>query len=276
VIISGVYVIAKAAFLGFVQGATEFLPVSSSGHLVIIGALVGLPQTGIAFEVAVHLATTLAVIAVFRRRVWAVLLGFFRLLGGINRIASLVREDRDVRWAAGIIVGTFPAVAVGLLFESKIEIVFTRPFLAALFLSFTGVVLLLTALARRGESRVNTSRALVVGCAQALAILPGVSRSGMTIATGLFLRVKPESAAEFSFLLSIPAILGAGVIKSIEAANEGLGGIPATAYLAGAAVAFAVGYASLVWLMRVVRRGRFAYFGMYCVVVGVSAVIYFP
>ncbi len=256
----------SAIILGLVQGLTEFLPVSSSGHLVLAEKFLGISaSTELTFEVLLHLSTVLAVVVYFRKRLARILTSFFRPSENHNRA--------ERKTAGMIIVATIPAAAAGLLFEKKVELAFNSPRFTALFLICTGVVLLLTGLVKRGNNQVGYKAGFIIGIAQAFALLPGISRSGMTISAGLFQKIKPAEAAEFSFLISLPAVIGAIVLKSfklIEAfQTSGIGH-----YLLGCAAAFVSGYLSIAVLLKIVGKGKFFYFGLYCLAIGLIGTIF--
>mgnify|MGYP003290391261 CR=1 FL=1 len=237
----------EALILGVVQGLTEFLPVSSSAHLVMVEELLGANEPGIAFDVLVHGATLLAVLVYFRRR-----------------IVWLVR-DRSWSYAGKIVVGTIPAGVVGLLFESKLESTFSDLPLLVVTLALTGFLLL--SLDAIPEDRAEVEEpswwlAWWVGCAQMVSILPGISRSGSTIVTARWLRLSPAPAAEFSFLLSIPALAGALVLQLGEIRSAGAG--QGAAYLLGWIAAFVSGIVAIMLVFRLLASGRFALFGWYC------------
>jgi undecaprenyl-diphosphatase len=255
----------EALLLGLVQGLTEFLPVSSSGHLVLTRELLGLEPTGLALEVSVHAATLLAVVVVL----WREVLGLVR--GGLNLLRG--RADEDGRLLLLVALGTIPAVAVGLLLKDEIERAFADPRYAAVGLIFTAVLLAPTWFRHGGERRIDAVLAVVIGCAQALAICPGVSRSGSTIAVALLLGAAAPRAFAFSFLLSIPAILGATVLVLPDALGEGAAPGLVGNCLAAALAAFVSGVVALRLLRRVVERGRLAVFAPYCLVVGVLALL---
>ena len=206
----------ESVLLGLVQGITEFLPISSSGHLVLGQALLGVEKSGITFEVAVHLATAAAVAVYYRRRLWGMLISL-RLVFSPRVRGPEARADEKyvvdlehLRLLWYVALGTVPAAAVGLLFKDFFKEFFYSPHLVCVLLLVTGGLLMSTRLvaSTSGRRRLVWSTALLIGVAQAAAILPGISRSGATIAVGLLLGLKAEKAAEFSFLLALPAILG--------------------------------------------------------------------
>jgi len=249
--------------LGVLQGLTEFLPVSSSGHLVLAKALLGLREQGIALEVTVHFGTLLAIITVFYAEVREVLRDF---LGGLLPGGARFRRKKGWRWAWGITVGSVPAGLVGVGLKDQVEEAFSSPTLVCLALIVTGFVLWSTRWAKVEGREVRLPDALFVGLAQALSVLPGISRSGATISAGLWRGLGREEAAEFSFLLALPAILGASVLE----AKELLSSPPpfAPALLGGLVSSYVSGYLALKLLLGVVRRGRLERFSYYCWALG--------
>jgi undecaprenyl-diphosphatase len=250
----------EALLLGIVQGATEFLPVSSSGHLVLTEALLGVSEGGLFLEVLLHAATLLAVLLYFRKRVgWLLVEG--------SRRGAEGREAR--RWIVWLLLGTLPAGAVGILFEEGVARVFESPGVALVGLLVTGAVLWSSRWARsRGRSPLGV-RALLIGLGQAAAILPGISRSGTTIAVGMWAGVPRSDAAEFSFLLSVPAIGGATVLQVLDIAGSGAApGLAALPLLLGFASAFVSGYAAIAGLLAVLRRRGLTPFAWYCWAIG--------
>ena len=260
----------QAILLGILQGATEFIPISSSGHLVLLPWLLDWPEPGLAFDAIVHWGTVLAVLAVFWR-------DLYRLLGaGLKSLRTRSLAGPDARVAWWIVIGTIPAVIIGYLFQDFFEALFGTPVAAAGFLLVTGVVL---SLSERLGARVREAEemswldALLVGLAQAAAIAPGISRSGATIAAGLLLGVKRASAARYSFLLSVPAVLGAGVLSLLDLASEGglAGNWP---LLAASSLAAAVsGYLCIRFLLSYLRRGRLYVFAVYVWLFGAASLV---
>lgn len=256
-----------AIILGLVQGLTEFLPVSSSAHLVFAERLLGTkPTAAITFEVMLHLGTLIAVLIYFRNKIWRMITGLF---------PPYTREKRpNLQYAIIIVLATIPAAVLGLLFKDEVEAAFNSPNLAGGFLMITGVILLATHFIKKGTRSINPTNGLLIGLAQAIALLPGISRSGMTISAGLFQKIDPAEAAEFSFLLSLPAVLGAIVLKTFTLLKTGLDTQELDHYIIGTFVAFVVGYASIFWLMRLVKKGQFFYFGIYCLAIGLLAALF--
>ena len=242
-----------AIFWGIIQGLTEFLPVSSSGHLVLIPALLDRPGPDLATNAIIHLGTLAAVVVYYR-----------------GDIAKMAKFDRPARRLITIIViGTVPAVILGLLFEDTIEELVSDPKAVAYMLIATGVVLLATTQLRLGDKRtedVEPRDGFLIGLAQSLALIPGISRSGMTISAGLSRGVGRTESARFAFLLGIPVIAGAGLFQIAELVNSG-GAIPATVWVS-MVVAGLTGYAAIAILLRALTRIGLAPFGLYCITFG--------
>jgi undecaprenyl-diphosphatase len=247
--------------LAVVQGVAEFLPISSSGHLIVLGNWLGgsdgaLPDLN-DVNIVLHLGTLGSILAFYWRRV-----------------LKLLTDDRRVIWL--MFIGTLPAVFVGLPLKLLFEDVLESPLVAGLLFPVTGLVLLATLRLPTGEidyRKMSWRDALIIGCCQAVAILPGLSRSGSTIAAGLYRGLNRASAATFSFLLAIPAILGAGVLEGIDLLRDGKPiSVPVTQLLIGAAVSFVVGLGAIWLLNRWLQSGKLAIFAWYCIVLGVVVV----
>jgi undecaprenyl-diphosphatase len=260
-------------FLGLVQGLTEFLPVSSSGHLVLAEKILGLEPGNLRFEVAMHLATLLAVFAVFGGKILklarAVLLGRIRLVDGRWRFS-----DQNLRLALLLLLATIPAAAVGLLLDDLIEKAFANPLAVSLALLVTGGILFGTGKIARRRGDLNWKNSLLIGLSQALAIFPGISRSGSTISAGIYSGVDQEKAAEFSFLLSIPVILGAGLLEFRKISLQDLPSGELAGIVAGGIAAAASGYGAIKMLLGLVRRSKLQYFAYYCWAAGLSSLIW--
>lgn len=265
----------EAALLGLIQGLTEFLPVSSSGHLVLLQHLFGWTEPELFFDVSVHFGTLLAVCAVFAadlRKMAAAAVSLPSRLRSAGGIGPALRKDTELRMIALIAAGSVPTAAIGLMFHRIAERLFGSIFLVGVTLMVTGVLLWLTrytAASGRSIRGFRFADAVVVGLVQGLAILPGISRSGSTIAVSLFLGIDRELAGRFSFLLSLPAICGAMLLSLKDAA--GSGSVPPLWVLTGAAVAAGVGYAALRLLMHIVKRGTLHRFAPYCWALGAGA-----
>ena len=240
-----------AVLLGILQGLTEFLPVSSSGHLVLAQAILGVKQPGVSFEILAHLGTLLAVLIYFRSQVTLLVRSVFE---------GNMKEERAI--IGYLIIGTIPAALAGLLFKDFFEQAFSNPAMTSLMLFVTGLILLSTRFYRRGGKGVGILAAIIMGIGQAAAILPGISRSGTTIAAGMVSGVEPSRAAEFSFLLAIPAILGAMVLKRNELLNIDSSLIGQ--YLVGMVFSFLLALVAVHLVLAVVKRGKLDYFAYYC------------
>lgn len=260
--------------VGALQGATEFLPVSSDGHLVVVPALLGWPHPSLTYDVAVHVATALAVLLYFRRDWVRLIAGGWRGL----RLGAPWR-DADGKLLCAILLANVPAGVAGLLFKDWFESQFGAPRVGAMLLIVNAVILVaaeLLARTRRAapiadEHDVGYARGLAMGFAQIAAILPGISRSGTTIATGLSVGVKRETAARFSFLMAAPIIVAAGLVQGLDVLGDPAARAavePAGIVLAGCVTAFVVGVAAIEGLMWVVRRAPLYGFAGWCAVVG--------
>lgn len=247
--------------LGLVQGLTEFLPVSSSGHLVLVEALTGVHFQDVSVEVSLHVATLGSVLVLYGRRLWQIARGVLR------------RDPASVRYAGLLILATIPAGLVGVLFHRQIEERFhSLTWLGVQFL-ITGGILWMTR-GPRGERELPTPAAATgIGFAQAVAILPAISRSGATVAAALWSGLTPAAAAEFSFLLAIPVIAGAALVEVREAVLN-VSAIGLLPWAVSFIVAFAAGLWSIRLLIALLRRGRFHAFAPYCWAVGVFTIVY--
>ncbi len=267
----------QALILGAIQGITEFLPVSSSGHLVIAQHLFGISEPVLAFDIGVHVGTLMAVLLYFRTDLMDILASVLRWLRRslrMHRPAAIESSDVHLKMAALIVAGSIPTAIIGLLFNKVAEQLFSSPVLVGGALLVTAAALWATRwiTAEGGnEMAFSLPRAVGVGLVQGLAIVPGISRSGSTIAAGLFLGLNRNTAARFSFLLSIPAVAGAGLLGALDL-MEG-GGIAPLMIAEGLVASFAVGYGALAFLVYLVNRGRLHLFAPYCVLAAVVAVV---
>lgn len=254
-----------AIILGIVQGFTEFLPVSSSGHLELGKAILGdtsVPEESLLFTVVLHFATALSTIVVFRKDVWEILSGLLKF-----------KWNEETKFSLKIIISMIPAVLVGLFFEEQLEAFFggNIAFVGAMLI-ITAILLFLADRAKHTGKKVSNSNALVIGISQAIAMLPGISRSGATISTSVLLGNDKSKAARFSFLMVVPLIFGkiakdifSGDLSS-ESANIGLLSV-------GFIAAFLCGLLACTWMITLVRKSKLSYFAIYCVLVGVLAII---
>ena len=248
----------QAAFWGLIQGLTEFLPISSSGHLVLVPALLGREGPDLATSAVLHLGTLAAVLVYFRAEV-----------------GQMVRWTPEGRSLLRLLVlGTIPAAVIGLALSDRLDRINEDPDFVAVAMVLTGVMMIATRWIPAGARRLDETKngdAVFIGLAQALALMPGVSRSGTTIAAGQQRRFDRADAARFSFLLGIPAIAGGGLLSFVDLADEG--GSVGAELLVGVAVAAVVGYLAIAFLLRVIRAAGLVPFGIYCVAFGTLAFV---
>ncbi|MGB3209113.1 MAG: undecaprenyl-diphosphatase UppP [Desulforhopalus sp.] len=261
----------KAIILGIVQGLTEFLPVSSSGHLVIGSEFLNFHEQGVGFDVFLHLGTLVSVILVFRQEIIAMIKAPFAIIMG-SRDAT---DHHYFRWDVYVVLATLPAVFVGLFFKDAVEQLFSSLLVAYCMLIVTGLIMVFAQYLPERDKPINWHRGLLIGCAQACAILPGLSRSGSTIFAGMALGVAREKVARFSFIMSIPAILGAAVLQF----GELLGHPPSSDALlnlsAGTFMAAVSGYFAIKLLLDVIRRNRLQWFGYYCLLLATAGLMHY-
>lgn len=265
----------EALVLAMVQGFTEFLPVSSSGHLVLASTLLGVREPTITYEILVHFGTLIAIFVVFWQDILLLIGAAVKLVKNPKGIGKLWQQDAGVRMVLAIVVGTLPAVIVGLFFKDVIEQLFGSPHFVGYMLIITGTVLFVSDRVVLGKKRVEDISlldGLIIGVGQALAVLPGVSRSGTTIATGLFRGLSKESAARFSFLLTIPAILG-GMVLAIDDLAAGKVETPGWILISGTILAAITGYLAIKILLQVVRKGKLSWFAYYTWAVGALIIV---
>jgi undecaprenyl-diphosphatase len=264
--------ILKAVFLGIIQGLSEFLPISSSGHLVIAEYMLDFNIGGLAFEVFVHFGTLLAVLWVFRKDIVQLVLNIpsiFRL-----NSATLPAEKRHyARLGLFIIIGSLPAAVIGLFFEDAIEQIFESHLIALIMLFITGVIVWSSRYTRETKQDLNAFQAFLIGLAQAFAILPGISRSGSTIVTGLWLGIPRDLAARFSFLLSTPVIFGASLLKTKDVLTTPLPVKELWLVIAASIAAMISGYFAILWLLDIIKKQKLEWFGIYCMIVSLIGLI---
>lgn len=259
----------EALVLGLVQGLTEFLPVSSSGHLEIGKAIFGQTEEDLTFSIVVHGATALSTLFVFRKDIVGLIRGFF-----MNQTMpdSEVSARSYIGWLA---LSAVPAAIVGLTCRDFLESTFIgHPHHVGAMLLITAVILLLAQRLSGRSNPLNGWRAAVVGLAQAFAILPGISRSGSTISAALLLGISREEAARFSFLMALPPILGAMLLEIGDLSDSTAMGTSISTYLIGAAAAFISGTVACQWMIRLVKALNLGVFALYCAVAGVCAMVF--
>jgi undecaprenyl-diphosphatase len=257
--------IFEAIILGIVQGLTEFLPVSSSGHLEIAAALLGsnsLPEESLLFTVVVHFATALSTIVVFRKDVAEILEGLFQF-----------ENNEKTQFSLKIIVSMVPAVVVGLLFEEQLEQLFGgKVVFVGFMLLITALLLFLADKAKNTGKPVSFINAVIIGISQAIAMLPGISRSGATISTSVLLGIDKNRAARFSFLMVVPLILGK-IAKDILSGDLTYQSSQFGSMVIAFVAAFVAGLMACTWMIQLVRKSKLRYFSVYCVIVGLLAII---
>jgi undecaprenyl-diphosphatase len=262
----------QAIILGLVQGATEFVPISSSAHLVLIPALLGWNTPSFEFDVAVHFGTALAVIAYF----WADWVKLAR--AGFTWLRTRDSSDPDFRLLLFIVLGNIPAVILGLAFRHAFEEMFHDPMLAAwtLFLN-AGILVIGERLGKqeRGLEQINLIDAVTVGIAQAIAIIPGISRSGSTIAVGHIRNLTREAAARYSFLMVTPLLIAGGLVQLLELTGKNITGSQWLILGVGFLVALISGYTVIHWLLRFLRTRPMTVFAIYCAIFAIACLIIF-
>lgn len=266
--------IFDAIVLAILQGMTEFLPVSSSGHLVMAQQLLNLNDPRILmFDVFVHFGTLISIVIVF----WKDIAEIIRSCIGASLSLNLKKDYREsefFRTGVAIVIGSIPAAVIGLAFRKQVEDAFADPKLVAMNLVITGLILFLTRLARPvAGKRIGVVAALFIGIAQAVAILPGISRSGLTMSAAIYLKNSPVQAARFSFLLSVPVIFGASLLEVWSMVKDGsnIGTLP---IIIGTATAAVTGYIAIKVLLRIMEKGRFSWFSFYCLTVGILGIVF--
>lgn len=258
--------IIEAVILGIIQGLTEFLPVSSSGHLELAKYLFGqehLPQDSLLITVVLHAATAMSTIVIFRKDIAEIFKGLFQF-----------KWNKDTQYSLKIIVSMIPAALIGLFYNDAIEALYDGQVqLVGFMLIITGLLLFLADRAKVSEKGVSFKSSLIIGISQAIAILPGISRSGATISTAVLLGIDREKAARFSFLMVIPLILGK-MAKDIMDGALVQPDTPLLALTAGFISAFIVGLFACTWMISLVKRSKLKYFAIYCFIVGLTAIFF--
>jgi len=260
----------EALILGIIQGLTEYLPVSSSGHLVIGQELFGLDsgEGKLAFTVMLHIATVLSTIVILWKEIVWIFADLFKF-----------KWNEGTRYALNIVISMIPVGIVGVFFKDKIEAIFGSGLLiVGICLLITAALLAFSYFAKpRQRENISPLHAFIIGIAQAVAVLPGLSRSGSTIATGLLLGNKKERLAQFSFLMVIPPILGEALLDVKDIAEVGIsasfGGISPLSVIIGFLAAFIVGCIACKWMINIVKKGKLIWFAVYCTIVGIAAIV---
>ncbi|OIQ20273.1 undecaprenyl-diphosphate phosphatase [Lacinutrix sp. MedPE-SW] len=258
--------IIDSIILGIIQGLTEFLPVSSSGHLELGKAILGdnsIPEESLLFTVVLHFATALSTIVIFRKDIFEIIKGLFK---------PAVNDEH--RFAIKIIISMLPAVIVGVFFEEQLEQLFGgNIMLVGCMLLVTAALLFLADKAKNTQKKVGFKDALIIGVSQAIAMLPGISRSGATISTSVLLGNDKTKAARFSFLMVVPLIFGK-IAKDVLSGDLNFNSQNSVAIIAGFIAAFISGLIACTWMIALVKKSKLSYFALYCVIVGIIAIIF--
>ena len=258
--------IIESIILGIIQGLTEFLPVSSSGHLELAKAILGdtsVPEESLTFTVVLHFATALSTLVIFRKEVGEILKGLFQF-----------KWNEEFQFSLKIVISMIPAVIIGLFFEDQLESLFGGKILfVGLMLLVTALLLLLADRAKNTDKNVSFSNSLVIGISQAIAMLPGISRSGATISTSVLLGIDRTKAAKFSFLMVVPLIFGK-IAKDILGGDINFQSSEMIPMSAGFVAAFVAGLLACQWMIALVKRSKLSYFSIYCAIVGSIAIVY--
>ncbi|WP_191858675.1 undecaprenyl-diphosphate phosphatase [Hanstruepera ponticola] len=258
--------IIDSIILGIIQGLTEFLPVSSSGHLELGKAILGdnsIPKESLLFTVVLHFATALSTMVVFRKDIWLILKGVMKL-----------EWNEDLQFVSKIALSMIPAVIVGLFFEDELEQLFSgNIMLVGFMLLVTAILLLLADKAKDTYKKVTFANAFIIGISQAIAMLPGISRSGATISTSVLLGNDKTRAARFSFLMVVPLIFGK-IAKDIFSGDLTYEASNFTSLSVGFIAAFIAGLFACTWMISLVKKSKLSYFAIYCLIVGLGAIIY--
>lgn len=269
----------EAILLGILQGLTEYLPISSSGHLTIGQNILGItePDQILPFTVLLHVATVLSTIVMLHKEITWIFKGLFKIEPKKGEEGIMQRLNNQQRYALAIIISMIPIGIVGVFFKDTVEETFSSLLVVGCCLLLTAALLSFSHYAKpRMKENISLKDALIIGLGQALAVLPGLSRSGTTIATGLILGNSKQNMAQFSFLMVVPPILGQALLETKEMIEIGVsasfGGISPMSLIAGFIAAFISGCFACKWMISIVRRGKLIYFAFYCLVVGLVTV----
>lgn len=270
----------EALLLGLLQGLTEYLPISSSGHLTLGSHLFGIEEaeTILPFTILLHVATVLSTIVILHKEITWIFKGIFKPLHANDGVNGINRLNNQQQYVLAIIVSMIPVGIVGVFFKDAVEKTFSSLITVGCCLLFTAALLAFSYYAKpRQKEKVSLKDAFIIGLGQALAVLPGLSRSGTTIATGLILGNSKQNMAQFSFLMVIPPILGEALLETIDMFKIGIsasfGGISPTALTVGFLAAFISGCIACKWMISIVKRGKLIYFAYYCLAAGAATII---
>lgn len=266
----------EAFLLGILQGITEFLPVSSSGHLVLAQSLFGRDMdTGLTFEIVVHFGSFCSIVLYYRKLIAEIIGDVFKSVTPQGLKSGMYKTNPNVKFSLLILVSMIPAMIVGFTLKDVIEELFMNPFFVSCMLLITGTLLFSTKFVKNPDGDVNLLRSIMMGIAQAFAIIPGISRSGSTISIGLFTGVKREEVANFSFLMVLPVLAGAMLLAFLDLMETGIETSAIIILIIGFLASFIAGYMALSYLVALLKREKFYYFSYYCWAVGIAGAIYF-
>ena len=250
----------EAIILGVIQGLTEFLPISSSGHLVLGQYVLDVKLKGNSFEIVTHLGTLVSVLCIFWKEILSLTLD--------------ITDKNNRKYIFYLILGTIPAVVIGFGAKSYISELFESVQLVSIALMVTGLILFFSKKVKNNSLQIDAKKAFLIGITQAIAIVPGISRSGITICTALALGMSGKNAAKFSFLLAIPVISGAGLLLALDT-QSGITFIPLSSLIVAFISSFIIGYICLKWLLNLLESGKFHFFGYYCFMIGLIVLVFF-
>ncbi|MEI6892381.1 MAG: undecaprenyl-diphosphate phosphatase [Pontiella sp.] len=256
----------KVILLAVIQGVSEFLPISSSGHLVLSKHLLNLEDsTGVTLEIVLHAGTLISILIFYANHLKKIMVGVFQ------------GDSESIKFAGLVLLGCVPAIIVGFSVKESLEEAFMHPRFVSCMLMVTGIFLIVSHFAKPREKKVGWVSGFIIGLAQAVAMLPGISRSGFTIGMSRFLGIEPKLAAEYSFLMSAPLLVGVSLLALIDLVQNGNQcGSSLLELSVGFVVSAVVGYFSLKWLVSLLQRGRFWRFGLYCLGMGITTFFLFP
>lgn len=266
----------QSLLLGILQGVTEFLPVSSSGHLVLARAFLGADlEPGITFEIVVHFGSFLSIIVYYRKLLIEIVGDFFASLTPAGLKEGQLLKNENSRLCLYILLSMIPAMIVGFTLKDTIESLFLNPFFISSMLIVTGCILFSTKFVKKTDKEIDGGRALLMGVTQAIAIIPGISRSGSTISVGLFSGLKRDVVANFSFLMVLPVLGGAMILEVKDIYVAGIETVALVSLGVGFLASFLSGYIALTYLIKLLKREKFHYFSYYCWAMGIFGMVYF-
>jgi len=269
----------NAFYLASIQGLTEFLPVSSSGHLVILQNILKVKNVPVMFDLVLHLGTTTAIIIFYRKEIYYIFKDLIQYCVNINDsdVKNEIIKRGNLKLLLYIVIATVITGIVGFIFADKITSFFYRPKSVSIFLLTTAVILIITKFIKNKSNKIsemNYSAPIIIGLAQSFAMLPGISRSGSTISAAIYIGVEKEDAGRFSFLISIPSILGASLFEYIRTSSEITTVVKSNIYIYSFIVSFIIGFLALKLLVAFLKKGKLYIFGIYCLIAGILSIIF--